>query len=176
MHGSILYFAYGSNMATERVRARTASASPLGVASLSGHRLAFHKVSNGDGSGKCDAARTDDPADLVLGVIYSMPASALVVLDRVEGRGNGYERQRLLVRPVLGDPLEVEIYVATRIDPSLRPFDWYKEHVLRGAVAAGLPAEYVAMIRAVAAVRDPDQERRRRELAIYGPRSFVPAR
>jgi gamma-glutamylcyclotransferase len=64
--------------------------------------------------------------------------------------------------------LEAQTHIATRTDARLRPFDWYKDHVLRGAVALGLPAGYVALIEATAADRDPDPERRGRELAIYG--------
>jgi gamma-glutamylcyclotransferase len=167
--GPILYFAYGSNMAAERLSARIGSVSRVCVGALAAHRLAFHKPSLRDGSGKCDAARTDDPVDRVLGVVYALPEDVLAVLDRFEGCGMGYERRRARVRSLAGDPLETEIYVATRTDPSLRPFDWYKEHVLRGALAAGLPAEYVAEIEAVATLRDPDEQRRRRELAIYDP-------
>ena len=60
-----------------------------------------------------------------------------------------------------------ETYIATICDPSLRPLDWYKEHVLRGARAIGLPSAYVASIEAVVAEVDPDKARRARELSIY---------
>jgi gamma-glutamylcyclotransferase len=173
MSGSILYFAYGSNMATQRLRARIASARRVCIASLSGHRLAFHKVSDSDRSGKCDASHTGDPSDRVLGVVYSLAHGAFTALDRFEGRGVGYERRCLTVHSTLGEALEAEVYLATRIDPSLRPFDWYKEHVLRGAVAAALPAPYIASIDAVAAQLDPDPQRRRRELAIYDPKELA---
>ena len=50
---TLLYFAYGSNMSSVRLRARVNSAQPLGVARLPGHRLRWHMHSL-DGSGKCD--------------------------------------------------------------------------------------------------------------------------
>lgn len=53
----IYYFAYGSNMLTERLIARTPSARPVGTSLLPGHRLTFHKRGR-DGSGKCDAFET----------------------------------------------------------------------------------------------------------------------
>ncbi len=40
-------------------------------------------------------------------------------------------------------------YVATNVDSTLKPFDWYQAHVVEGAVEHGLPAEYIAGLRAV---------------------------
>ena len=58
-------------------------------------------------------------------------------------------------------------YYATHIDPGLRPYHWYKHHVLSGARDHGLPELYLRRIEAVAAVADPQPERHRREMAIY---------
>ena len=55
----MLYFAYGSNMLTARLRERMPSCKPLGIAKLPGHALRFHKRSK-DQSGKCNAFATDD--------------------------------------------------------------------------------------------------------------------
>jgi gamma-glutamylcyclotransferase (GGCT)/AIG2-like uncharacterized protein YtfP len=163
---AILYFAYGSNMAPERLQARVPSAQRLGVAVLRGYRLKFHK-SGRDGSAKCDASRTGDMADEVHGVLYSMLASELPTLDGFEGRGHGYERQTVVVERASGEPVGTEIYVATHFDAAMHPFDWYLEHVLRGADAALLPDAYVRALRAVKTMADPDEARRARELAIY---------
>jgi gamma-glutamylcyclotransferase len=167
VNGRALYFAYGSNMAVERLRARVSSARLVGTAVLAGHALRFHKPGSNDGSAKCDAARTGHAADAVLGALYSMDADELALLDRFEGRGNGYERKTVSVVSPAGEAVSAETYIATRADPGLRPLDWYKEHVLRGARALELPAAYIAAIEAVAADVDTDEERRARELAIY---------
>ena len=55
----ILYFAYGSNMFSRRLKhsTRVPSAEVVGVGSIKGYRLTFDKRSN-DGSGKCDAEAT----------------------------------------------------------------------------------------------------------------------
>jgi hypothetical protein len=50
----VVYFAYGSNMSTARLRERMPSCKPLGTATLPGHALRFHKRST-DKSGKCNA-------------------------------------------------------------------------------------------------------------------------
>lgn len=164
----VLYFAYGSNMSVARLKQRVPSARSLGAADLKGHRLAFHKRGRLDRSGKCDAAHTGRPEDCVCGVLYSIAAAELAALDRIEGRGAGYERHTVSVVSTSGERYEAETYIATEVDSSLRPLDWYKEHVLRGARAAGLRADYIAFIEAVAADVDADAGRRERELAIYG--------
>jgi cation transport regulator ChaC len=166
MTDPLYYFAYGSNMSRLRLEARVACTVSPGIASLPGHRLAFHKVGR-DGSAKCDAWQTDHPDDCVLGVLYRLDSDALATLDRIEGRGAGYERQSLMVTDSAGLVVTAETYLATRIDMALRPFSWYREHVLRGAIAASLPESYVAGIRSVPAKRDPDSQRHARELAIY---------
>lgn len=162
------YFAYGSNMAIERLRARVSSVELVAVASLDGHVLRFHKPSKKDGSGKCDAAYTGNLQDSVLGALYLIQTNQLPELDRFEGRGYGYERKTVSVRSLSGSSHSAETYVGTNFDSSLRPLDWYKEHVLRGARAIGLPSSYIASIEAVVADIDGDEQRRAAELAIYG--------
>ena len=130
--------------------------------------MKFHKPSKKDGSGKCDAAFTGNPEDSVLGALYSIQTSQLPELDRFEGRGYGYERKAVSVNSLSGEPSSAETYIATNSDPSLRPLDWYKEHVLRGARGIGLPSGYIASIEAIVADIDADEQRRANELAIYG--------
>ena len=160
------YFAYGSNMSYRRLCARVTSAVALSNASLSGYRLRFHKQGR-DGSAKCDAQQTGDPAHRVLGVVYDIAAAQKPDLDRHEGVGQGYAITPVRLTLSDGGPIEAYTYTATRIDPQLRPYAWYKEHVLRGALENGLDARYVQDIRAIACLVDPDPKRQTRELAIY---------
>jgi len=162
----MLYFAYGSNMSAARLRARVSSAEKVGLARLPGHQLRFHKVSK-DGSGKCDAFYTGHAEDTAYGVLYAIRQEHLKVLDGFEGKGFGYERKRVAVIDISGRTLEAQTYVATKIDPDLRPFDWYKEHVLRGARANHLPESYVSAVEGIPSDKDSDSERRALELAVY---------
>jgi hypothetical protein len=100
--------------------------------------------------------------------LYSVQSKQLSELDSAEGRGYGYERQTVSVVSASGESFNAETYIATRFDPRLRPWDWYKEHVLRGARAIGLPSGYIASLEAVVADVDPDEGRRASELSIYG--------
>lgn len=161
------YFAYGSNMSIRRLRARTPSARRLGSGWLPGHRLAFHKVGRLDGSAKCDALATGDPGHRVHGVLFELAGEDKPALDHAEGLGMGYALKQVLVHHHGGPAVTAFTYVATLTAPGLRPFDWYKEHVLRGARENGLPADYIRHIEAVAADPDPELARRLRELAVY---------
>ncbi|PXX92397.1 hypothetical protein DIT71_04145 [Marinobacter vulgaris] len=159
-------FCYGSNMSQRRLQARVPSARFVTVAQLHAHRLRFHKAAM-DGSAKCDAAETEDPQDRVIGVVYEIADNEKPDLDRHEALGRGYDEKH--VELVTGEGyLRAWMYFATRINTSLKPFHWYKDHVLIGARENGLPADYIAQIEAVESINDPRYKRHERELAIYG--------
>ena len=162
-----LYFSYGSNLSTRRMQTRIAGARPVCTARLLGHRLAFHKIGARDHSAKCDAWYTGQGADAVLGVIYEIDPAQRSVLDRIEGAGAGYEVAVKTLYLDSGEALDAFLYCATRIDAQLRPYDWYREHVLQGMREHALPQQYVHMVEQVRAIPDPDRQRCARELAIY---------
>lgn len=160
-----VYFAYGSNMATARLRERMPSAEPMGLATLPGHALRFHKRSV-DGSGKCDAYAVED--DEVVGVLFRFDPAERPALDKAEGVGSGYERVTVTVLNDNGNRRKVLTYLATpsHIDDQLKPYSWYKELVLAGAAEHGLPPGYIAeRIEAVKTSEDPNQERAAKQRA-----------
>jgi gamma-glutamylcyclotransferase (GGCT)/AIG2-like uncharacterized protein YtfP len=164
---TFLYFAYGSNMSPERLRAadRTPSAELIGAARLSGYRLVFDKIGK-DGSAKADCERTGAPRDVVHGALFRIAHSERPALDRAEGLGRGYDACDIDVETDAGR-VSALTYLATHKDATLAPFSWYMQHVLSGARRCGLPAPYIAAIERVASVRDLDAEREARELSIY---------
>ncbi|AGA92188.1 AIG2-like family protein [Thioflavicoccus mobilis 8321] len=162
----MLCFAYGSNMSLARLRVRAPSAEFVAIGRLIAHRLAFHKVGWKDGSAKCDAQFTGSPDDEVLGVVYEIARVDKPRLDKAEGLGRGYDQKQVDIATER-ERLNVQIYFATAIDPFLKPYHWYKQHVLIGARENGLPSDYVARIAAVESIEDPAPRRRARELGIY---------
>ncbi len=167
---SFLYFAYGSNMSLRRLRStdRAPSATPLGAASLAGHRLVFDKRGR-DGSGKADCERTGNPADRVLGGLFRIDAGQRAALDCVEGAGSGYDPTQVVVVAAAGLATAMT-YLATDKRPGLRPFTWYLRHVIEGAREIGLPADYLARIEAIDGIPDPDAARAAQESAIHAHR------
>ena len=157
----MLYFAYGSNMHTARLRARVRSAHAVRPARLTNHSLRFHKRSDMDGSGKGDAYFTGNPDDVVWGVIFELDDCEKPLLDRHEGLGFGYNEREVTVTDVEGNQQRLVMYVAaaTHINPELGPYTWYKSFVVEGARQHSLPADYVAVIDAMPADDDRDRER-----------------
>lgn len=157
----MLCFAYGSNMCTGRLRQRVPSAVPVRVARLLNHSLRFHKRSDKDGSGKCDAFFTGEPADVVWGVVFDIDPAEKPDLDRHEGLGHGYVERLIAVIDLDGGMHPVFMYAAGagHIDPALRPYSWYRRLVVEGARQHALPPDYIARIEAVPATEDPDRDR-----------------
>ena len=139
-----LYFAYGSNMSTVRLRERTPSARPVAIGRLLRHRRCWHKRGR-DGSGKCDVVFAGaGSGEAVWGVLFEIAEAEKAALHRAEGLGVGYLEK---IVPVLTEAgvLRAMTYQAKRgqTDTALRPFAWYKAHVVRGAREHRLPADCV---------------------------------
>jgi cation transport regulator ChaC len=161
------YFSYGSNMSIRRFRLRVPSAACIGSSILKGHELRFHKVSSRDGSAKCDVVVTASPDQVVYGVVYRIDETEKPGLDRAEGLGFGYEQKYVSIEMENGAEVRAFCYFATEIAPHLKPFDWYREHVLRGARENNLPEAYIHRIQATEAVADDNVVRRETELSVY---------
>jgi gamma-glutamylcyclotransferase len=89
--GAFLYFAYGSNMLTERLQKRCPSVRPLGNAMARGFSLTFSKRGN-DGSGKAMLVKTGEKEEAVYGVLFGGSQSEQTNLDKAEGRRKGCYR------------------------------------------------------------------------------------
>ena len=165
----VVYFAYGSNMSTARLRERMPSCKPLGIATLPGHALRFHKRST-DKSGKCNAFASGEDSSVV-GVLFSFDPAERAKLDKAEGVGSGYEHAMVTVINDKGRRRKVLTYLANPdyIDNSLKPYDWYKDFVLVGGREHGLPPEYIAeYVQSVEAIQDPNKARDRKQRATLG--------
>jgi gamma-glutamylcyclotransferase len=160
------YFAYGSNMLTERLRAadRCPSASPVGVGSVRGYRLQFWKASKDD-SGKATIVRNERAASRVIGVVFEIDEREKRDLDGAEGVGKGYDVvEDVAVRLESGSEVLARTYIGTALDETLRPYDWYRALVIAGAMQHGLPSSWIATLEAAEFTRDLDPWRRQRAL------------
>lgn len=159
----MLYFAYGSNMCTGRLRGRVRSASFVRIARLTGHSFRFHKRSI-DGSSKADAFETGNSSDSIWGAIFDLEENQKPSLDTAEGLGAGYREKSAIVLDGNGQEHRAALYVAdaSSIDDTLRPYSWYKRFVVEGARQHALPDEYVSAIAGMPDAEDPDRGRDRR--------------
>lgn len=155
----LYYFAYGSNLHPMRLQARIPSARLVGMAELPSYRLAFHKRSV-DLSGKCNLVEVEQGAHQAYGAVYTMKAAHKTELDRIEG--SGYSDRTIEVT-LAGRDYRCFTYIArdTHIDERLRPYHWYRQLVLVGALFHRMPPSYVAAIERIDSIADPDAARQR---------------
>ncbi len=138
-----VYFAYGSNLLTSRMRERVPSAEPRGPARLADHRLTTDKRGR-DGTGKANLR--PGPGEWVWGVVWSLDARDWERLDAVEP---GYRRVALDVFGTGGERIRAETYISDRLtdDPVLASD--YKRCLVDGARAHGLPDDWVSLLEAL---------------------------
>jgi gamma-glutamylcyclotransferase (GGCT)/AIG2-like uncharacterized protein YtfP len=109
--GSILYFAYGSNLSTRQMRSRCATARVEGRAVLRNYALAFGGFS----------ARWGGPVATIVpvrgaevdGLLYMLQEADLRSLDRHEGYPLAYLRTKLVVTDERGRHRRAVVYVQT---------------------------------------------------------------
>lgn len=152
--------AYGSNLHPGRLRQRVPSAAFVGTSFLPGYSLRFHKRGRKDRSGKCNIVAGSSG---VFAAVFEIAETERAYLDRCEGLGYGYNCQEIQI-PEYG---ACSTYVADpcAIDDALRPVDWYKEYVLRGARFHGFPPDYIATLESVTASADSNRSRSQYEWA-----------
>lgn len=152
------YLAYGSNLHPLRILERVPSATFLGVVPMPGRSVRFHKKSKDD-SGKCDLIESNAAA-LAYGALYEFDLTDKPELDAAEGLGHGY-RQATVSFQLNNVTYNPFVYVASisHVNPSLNPYHWYKQLVLRGASYHRFPEEYIAELESVPSISDPNAER-----------------
>jgi len=155
---SYQYIAYGSNLHPVRLQNRVPSATLIGTGMLPDYRLMFHKRGKNDGSGKCNIIAGGSGVHVA---IFSMSETDRQKLDKYEGLGYGYDREKIQI----DEYGECSTYIATAnaIDDSLTPLDWYKEYVLRGARFHRFPNDYISTLESQPTIADFDHDRAQRE-------------
>ena len=153
---NMLFFAYGSMMNIAEIEKRGIRPLFETLAKLPNHSLRFTRFSKNRSCGVADAVESQ--SEDVWGVVYSLTEEELSILDRFEGfepgralDRNSYIRyERLVYR--LGEsnqPLQVQLYLANRQSNPPKPSAEYKELLVSGAKAYGLPQFYQAMLMSI---------------------------
>ena len=133
-----LYFAYGSNMLTERLAARCPSTEPVGMAEARGYSVSYC-LQSPDDSAKAGLLKVQNQS--VWGVLFSLNRSESAVLDSFEGTPVLYARAEIEVfRPGASEPDLAVTYLPqpAHVAEGL-PFAWYRALCVGGARQHGLP-------------------------------------
>ena len=165
---TFFYFAYGSNMLTQRLQARCPSAIPVGLARTAGFSVSMTKRSE-DGSGKATlAAASEGIRQEALGVIFEISENERRKLDDAEGRAYNRNDQFDAALIKNNQSYTTSTYIAgdDHIEIGLEPFCWYRALIIAGATQHGLPQDYVSALRARPFRTDPDLHRPSRKQAV----------
>ncbi|MFN0066157.1 MAG: gamma-glutamylcyclotransferase family protein [Limisphaerales bacterium] len=134
------YFAFGANLDEAEMAHRCPGARSTGVARLPGWRF----LTNCRGWGTIVPA----PGCVVYGLLWQVTAADVASLDDYEGLPEGlYRRDQIEVFALDGRTVNAWAYFATDSEPG-PPQPGYLEQVSAAAARLGLPAEYVAELRA----------------------------
>ncbi|MBL1421369.1 MAG: gamma-glutamylcyclotransferase [Alphaproteobacteria bacterium] len=153
---TILYFAYGSNMLSQRLTDRCPSAKAIGVAVVHHHYMSFG-LAGRDGSGKAAIVKTHNQDDKVHGVVFELARTELADLDKFEIK---YKRNDNFEVVMDGQSHKTITYyvLETKLEIGLLPTDWYRDICLAGAKQHGLDADYIAELEALIVRQDPDND------------------
>jgi gamma-glutamylcyclotransferase len=151
--GPFLYFAYGSNLDEARMHIHCPSARLVSTARLDGYRLAFSIESKRSWLGGVGDIVVAPPGEAVWGALWVIDAAESRELDAQEGVFRdppAYRRITVEVTTPAGDQVRCRTYQVVAPEPDgFLPSPAYRETILRGARAIGLPADYVARLAAI---------------------------
>ena len=150
--GPFLYFGYGSNLDLAQLRSHCPSAQFVSIARLADHRFAFTIESKHTwlgGVGDMQAA----PGDEIWGALYVITAEDSRSLDDHMGLFHdppAYRRTIVEVTTPAGDTVRCRSYtVAAPHLEGYLPSPAYRDLLVQGARAVGLPAGYLARLAAI---------------------------
>ena len=141
----MIYFAYGSNMDLDQMKARCPSTQVIGVGCLAHYRMAFTRWSRSWKSGTADIL--PERSQSVYGVLYDLTLEDLKKMDAFADYPKSYVRQDVVVA-CDGASLPALTYVARRQGVYL-PSRSYVGKMVRGGVFHHLPESYIAYLKAI---------------------------
>ena len=147
--GTILYFAYGSNMDQHRMSARGVKFSKSEKAEVKGYKITFNKQAHGKkGVGYTNI--TKDKRRTVEGVLYTI-SEGLKNLDDCEAFPDHYDKEFFWVTVKRKGKEEKEksvVYIACKdkIKKGLKPEKGYIYHLIEGAKQHDLSQDYIKIL------------------------------
>ena len=143
-----LYFAFGSNMSTGQMRRRCPTAARIDLAYVPGHDLVFNRLGTHRPGGVASIAPNADPESRVYGIVWRLHTRDLLRLDEIEDL-TAYERITMQVHSLEGETYHCHTYRAFPQAEHIPPDPEYMEIILRAAIEAQFPQEYIRRISAL---------------------------
>eukprot|EP00092_Neocalanus_flemingeri_P063501 GFUD01076864.1.p1 GENE.GFUD01076864.1~~GFUD01076864.1.p1 ORF type:complete len:173 (-),score=69.32 GFUD01076864.1:83-601(-) len=145
---TFLYFAFGSNLLTERIHINNPSAVFRTIAKLKDHRLDFNYFSQRWKGAAATIIPTPD--NHVWGVLWELNMEHMETLDQQEGVPTVYNRKMVEVELEDGTKEEAVTYFLVKPEEEdKRPSFVYKDVIVRGAEEHSIPGEYLEWLRGI---------------------------
>ena len=155
---NLYYFAYGSNMNPERVKARGLNYSQVLSGQLSGYELSFNKYSAKREGSAANIIRQENA--VTEGVLYLLSGEEQIIeMDPFEGFPDHYTRKLLSIATKY-EWVRAWVYIANQrfIRANLLPPRWYLDHLLAGKQFLTQP--YYERLKKVECISGSDLESR----------------
>ncbi|WP_428330544.1 gamma-glutamylcyclotransferase family protein [Mucilaginibacter sp.] len=161
----MILFAFAGNMDVGQFSKTVPSAKKISVAKLPGYKFVFNKTAE-DGSSKANIALSDDPTDMVWGVLIQINDDEKANFYNEETFSIDFRLHSVSCLDVNDEIHHAEAFVAQphAVNLHLLPYDWYHQKVIQLAKNAGLPDAYIKTIAQMNFKVDPENERRLKRL------------
>jgi gamma-glutamylcyclotransferase (GGCT)/AIG2-like uncharacterized protein YtfP len=130
----MLYFAYGTNISSQRMKERCKYFKKISLAKLFGYQFIFNQ--------RGVATVVKKPGSTVWGVLYDIDKDALNALDGFEGYPVRYDRKKVEVRDKKDNTFNAIMYIDYRSQEGVaRPE--HKKIILKCHQDDGFPEKYI---------------------------------
>lgn len=137
------YFAYGSNMLTERISDRLGTVEQVGIGLLHNYQLVFNRRGSYSPGGVASIIPWQGRS--VFGVIWELNNKQLNLLDEIEDPA-AYSRRSVSVEMKDGSPVDCLTYIAFS-QGYHPPTKKYLSYLIQGAKEHNLPSRYARNLR-----------------------------
>ena len=146
MNATFLYFAYGSNLLTERIHMNNPSARFVSTACVENYKLTFGSESKRWGG--APATIVPVVGSQVWGVLWELGIEDLESLDKQEGVPNHYQRFKVPFKTSenIQEYYAWTYHLVTGLDVAPIPSAIYQKVILKGAIEHGLPETYLKFL------------------------------
>ncbi|XP_071650735.1 gamma-glutamylcyclotransferase [Temnothorax longispinosus] len=158
MSNTFLYFAYGSNLFSKRIRLSNPTAVMKNIGYIKNFRLDFHRYSKRWQGASATIVETEN--SVVWGVVWELNKCNLATLDKQEGvQDDIYHPMTVNVETPDGTTLTCRVYQQCNnpkeyIKPENYPMDrrpspLYLNMILKGAEENNLPTDYMKFLKTI---------------------------
>ena len=160
LSNDIWYFAYGSNLNYKQREIRMGNILEFKKVKLKGYKLTFAKRKFNSLDGRADILKTENPQDVVYGVVYKIKPSDLTKMDPHEGVKNKYYQRTNVVVEDLSDLNEkinaISYEIVEKLEFIKPPID-YLNKILIGLKEHSFDNEIIENVKNIANMGDHNE-------------------